>query len=90
MYDADAIEAINVDQLVTATDRILLRGRSRRSSRPAVDLTAAAAAALAESRQRAATEVTVFVRSPAKRPLIRAAAFFATTSIGATLLCLLT
>jgi hypothetical protein len=26
MYDADALEAINADQLVTATDRLLLRG----------------------------------------------------------------
>jgi hypothetical protein len=26
MYDADALEAINVEQLVTATDRLLLRG----------------------------------------------------------------
>jgi len=26
MYDADALEAINVDQLVTPTDRLLLRG----------------------------------------------------------------
>jgi len=26
MYDADAIEAINFEQLVTATDRLLLRG----------------------------------------------------------------
>ena len=30
MYDADSIEAINVEQLVTPTDRMLLRGRARR------------------------------------------------------------
>lgn len=37
MYDADTIEAINVEQLVTATDRMLLRGRVARrrpSARP--------------------------------------------------------
>ncbi len=27
MYDVDAIEAINFEQLVTVTDRLLLRGR---------------------------------------------------------------
>ena len=27
MYDADAIEAINFEQLVTRTDRLLIRGR---------------------------------------------------------------
>lgn len=30
MYDAETIEAINVEQLVTATDRMLLRGRVAR------------------------------------------------------------
>ena len=36
MYDADALEAINVDQLVTATDRLLLRGgQMSRRRRPA-------------------------------------------------------
>ena len=30
MYDADSIEAINVEQIVTPTDRMLLRGRARR------------------------------------------------------------
>ena len=36
MYDAETIEAINVEQLVTATDRMLLRGRAarRRPSTP--------------------------------------------------------
>ena len=37
MYDADALEAINAEQLVTPTDRLLLRGgqmsRRRRSAR---------------------------------------------------------
>jgi len=36
MYDADALEAINVDQLVTPTDRLLLRGgQMSRRRRPA-------------------------------------------------------
>lgn len=90
MYDADAIEAINVDQVVTATDRILLRGRGRRSSRPTIDLTAAANDALAASRARAATEVTVFVRKPVKRPLVSAAAFIVAAWLGVTFACLLT
>jgi len=30
MYDADTLEAINVEQLATATDRMLLRGRVAR------------------------------------------------------------
>jgi hypothetical protein len=40
MYDADTIEAINVEQLVTPTDRMLLRGRvaRRRPSTPALGL----------------------------------------------------
>jgi hypothetical protein len=35
MYDADAIEAINFEQLVTATDRLLLRHGRRRRLPPA-------------------------------------------------------
>jgi hypothetical protein len=31
MYDADAIEAINLEQLATIRDRLLLRGRLPRS-----------------------------------------------------------
>lgn len=36
MYNLDAIEAINFEQLATATDRLLLRGRlaKRRSRMP--------------------------------------------------------
>jgi len=36
MYDADAIEAINFEQLVTATDRLLLRGGRVSKRRPSV------------------------------------------------------
>lgn len=39
MYDADAIEAINFEQLATATDRLLLRGvrvSKRRRSIPSL------------------------------------------------------
>ncbi|HTL32192.1 MAG TPA: hypothetical protein VL326_03655 [Kofleriaceae bacterium] len=44
MYDLDAIEAINIEQLVTPLDRILIaNGRRRpRPSRPTIDLSAAA------------------------------------------------
>ena len=89
MYDRDAIEAINVDQLVTATDRLLVRGHGRRGSRPTVDLTTAAAAALAASRARAAGELTVVVRNRAKRPLVGVAAFAAAAWLGVTFACLL-
>ena len=34
MLDRDSIEAINVDQLVTATDRLLLTGLPRRVLMP--------------------------------------------------------
>lgn len=37
MYDVDAIEAINFDQLVTATDRLLLRGGRLPKGRPSRD-----------------------------------------------------
>jgi len=36
MYDADALEAINSEQLVTATDRMLLRGGRGSKRRPSV------------------------------------------------------
>ena len=55
MYDLDAIEAINIDQLVTPLDRILLAHRHprRRPSRPAMNLTVA-------------VEKTVYVRAQKK------------------------
>jgi hypothetical protein len=43
MYDADAIEAINFEQLVTATDRLLLRA-GRAGRRPSVPSLATGAA----------------------------------------------
>ena len=36
MYDADAIEAINCEQLVTVTDRMLLRGGRISKRRPSI------------------------------------------------------
>ena len=36
MYDADAIEAINFEQLATVTDRLLLRGGRVSKRRPSV------------------------------------------------------
>jgi hypothetical protein len=36
MYDADTIEAINSEQLVTATDRLLIRGGRPAKYRPTV------------------------------------------------------
>jgi hypothetical protein len=36
MYDADAIEAINFEQLATVTDRLLLRGAYVSKRRPSV------------------------------------------------------
>jgi hypothetical protein len=36
MYDADTIEAINFEQLATATDRILLRGGRMSKRRPSI------------------------------------------------------
>ncbi len=36
MYDADAIEAINFEQLATVTDRLLLRGGHGSKRRPSV------------------------------------------------------
>ena len=62
MYDLDAIEAINIDQLVTPLDRILLRnGRpARRPSRPTIDLTAAVEKTLYMRAQRASSKINVF------------------------------
>jgi hypothetical protein len=36
MYDADTIEAINCEQLVTATDRLLIRGCRMSKRRPSI------------------------------------------------------
>ena len=37
MYDVDAIEAINFEQLVTVTDRLLLRGGRMPKRRPSTN-----------------------------------------------------
>lgn len=69
MYDADAIEAINFEQLVTVTDRLLLRrGRvpKRRPSTarigPAPQLEAAERTVIIHAR-RPAIDVTVVLSS---------------------------
>ena len=59
MYDLDAIEAINTEQLVTPLDRILLAGgRPRRRSRPTMDLSAVAEKSLYMRAQRSAPRYT--------------------------------
>ena len=59
MYDSDVIAAINVDQLVTATDRLLIGNLTKRrpSARGTSDLTFAARTAV-----RASEERTLYVR----------------------------
>lgn len=96
MYDLDAIEAINIDQLVTATDRLLLRkGDVRRlESRPSFDLAHDAALAVAASNARAqaaAAEQTVFVRAATwRRDLVGAGAIVAGVAwLSVALACLL-
>jgi hypothetical protein len=63
MYDTDVLERINIDQIVTATDRLLFGNvRKRRPSvRPTTDLTVAARRAVAKSDER-----TIYVRGNAK------------------------
>jgi hypothetical protein len=59
MYDLDAIEAINTEQLVTPLDRILIAGgRPRRRSRPTMDLTAVAEKTLYMRAKRTAPRYT--------------------------------
>lgn len=91
MYDLTAIEAINVDQLVTATDRLLLCGRTR-PSRRAIDLSREAELAVAaSSARREAYERTVFVRKLPRRGgnLVGAAALFMGAWFGVVTACLL-
>ncbi len=99
MYSIDALEAINVDQLVTATDRVLLRCKhlvQRPGSRSTIDFTREAAAAVAASRARmarlAADENTVYVRDmPARRyNVLGAVALIAGAWLGVVCACLLT
>ena len=67
MYDLDAIEAINIDQLATPLDRLLLRnGKVRRTTRRSFDLSHQAALAVEASvkrREAQAAEKTVFMRA---------------------------
>ena len=78
MYDLDAVASINGDQLVTATDRLLIGNLTKRrpSARATNDLVAAR---LAVARSRAHEEATLYVRDRvADKPqlvLLTAAAF---------------
>jgi hypothetical protein len=85
MYDVDAIEAINFDQLVTATDRLLLRGGRLPKGRPSRDRLAALAQPLArgshpiiKSVEPEQPELTVVMRSRSRG--IAAAATLAVSS----------
>jgi hypothetical protein len=90
MYNLDAIEAINVDQLVTPLDRLLLRSGQLRSSRRSSDLTNEAVLAVAASARRAEAraEQTVYMRA-ASRVNVFAAAAFATVMSVMLIACLL-
>ena len=91
MYDLDAIEAINIDQLVTPLDRLLLRKGAVRRTRRSLDLAHEAALALAASKRRDDAEKTVFMRAQRKaRGLVGTAAVVAgVTWLSVTLVCLL-
>jgi hypothetical protein len=90
MYDLDALEAINVEQLVTATDRLLfasrLPRRRRAIARGTTELAVAARLAVAHSDER-----TAFVRqdpsAPAYVTLLGATAAIAWLAV--LLICLL-
>lgn len=60
MYDADAIEAINFEQLVTVTDRLLLRGGRLPKRRPST-------ARIGPVPPPEQIERTVIIRRPAKQ-----------------------
>jgi hypothetical protein len=69
MLDLEALTTINIEQIVTRTDLLLLRGRVHGlRSRRSFDFSSAAAAALAVSRARMAAHQdatkTMFVREP--------------------------
>src|SRR4026209_2677859 len=97
MYTLDALEAINIDQLVTATDRRLLpckRPTQRPGRRSTIDFSREAAAALAASKAKKkaeAEEATVFVRETVKsQQLLGAAAIIVGAWLGVVCACLLT
>ena len=93
MYDLDAIEAINIDQLVTPLDRILLRGGNMRRTRRSFDMTHQAALAVERSKKRRdadAAEKTLYMRaqrSSHRFGVIAAAA--CVTWLSVTVACLL-
>jgi len=80
MYDVDVLEAINIDQLVTPTDRLLVCGPRTRATRRTIELAREAQLALAASQRRSsqrdeAIETTMQMRKPAKRLDVGAAVF---------------
>jgi hypothetical protein len=90
MYDTDALERINVEQLVTATDRLLFGNvRKRRPTRPTTDLTAVARIAVANSARRN-DERTIYMRgntATSRLALLGAAAAIAWLTVA--VVCLL-
>ncbi len=65
MYDADAIEAINFEQLVTVTDRLLLRRGRVSKRRPST-------ARIGPPPETEASERTVIIARPARRVAVDA------------------
>jgi hypothetical protein len=84
MYDIDAIEAINVEQLATVTDRLLLRGRvtKRRLSTNKI-------LAHRVSRHRIAFEETLLIQRPRTFRTAHLALLTSLTAIAASLACML-
>ena len=84
MHDIDAIEAINVEQLVTVTDRLLLRGRvtkRRLSTNKIVSCHVA--------RRTIAFEPTELVRRPRTIRTSHLAILTSLTAVAASLACML-
>jgi hypothetical protein len=97
MLTLDALEAINVDQLVTASDRLHLRCArvvQRPGSRSTIDFSREAQAALAASKAKAKANVvekTEFVRPHRhSKKLLGAAAMIVGAWLGVVCACLLT
>lgn len=99
MLDLESLVAINIDQIVTRTDLVLLRARAQGvRSRRSYELDAAAAVAVAVSRARMATAATQAARTrtmlvriaPRVSPLLSVALVAASvTWLAVTALCLL-
>lgn len=83
MYNLDAIEAINVDQLVTPLDRLLIRSGQLRRTRRSSDLTNEAALAVAVSAKRteAQAERTMYMRAASRVNVFTAAAVATVMSV---------